>query len=156
MVQAMIGDPAGRMPRPVEHRPEDQKLLDDRVCLERLMREHAVIANRCAKPAKCCEEQRHTKDLQAWERKKDQTSNGKNVNQDQVGENAFFPVNRLPEWTVPRLRRLLRQANFHVFSDDLRRLKALAPWPAERIDSSQNNIVCPRVVGNSEKKVWKW
>src|SRR5262249_41500456 len=104
-----------------EHRPEDQKLLDDRVGLERLMSEHAVITNGRSEPAQRGEEQRHTKDLQAWEREKDQTSNGKNVNQDQVGENAFFPVHGLPKRPMPRLRRwrLLRQADFHVFSDDL-------------------------------------
>ena len=123
VMQPMISDPARGVSRTVEDGPEDQELLDNRVGLERLMRQHAVITNRRAEPAKCGEEHRQTKNLEARHGKKDQADDGKNVNEDQVSENAFLAVNRFPKWPFPRvyLWRLLRQANFHVFSDDLQR-----------------------------------
>ena len=120
-MQAMIRNPARGMSGAIENRPEDQELFDDRVGFERLVREHAVIANRGTESAECSEEHRQTEDFEAWDGKKDQADNGQDVNEDQIGENAFLAVNGLPKRTVPRLRlrRLLRQADFHVISDDL-------------------------------------
>src|SRR5579859_1344407 len=121
VMQAMISHPASGMPGAVKDRPKDQKLFDGRMRFERLVREHAVIANRRAEPAECGEKHGHAKNLEAWNGKENQAHDGKNVNEDQVGENAFLAVNRFPKGTVPgmRLWRLLRQANFHGFSDDL-------------------------------------
>src|SRR5215831_3206250 len=126
--------------------------------LECLVREHAMIANGRAKPAQCCKEHGHSQNLKAWDWKENQADDGKNMNENQVSENAFFAVNRLPKRPLPRMRlwRLLRQANFHVFSDDLQKLKALVPWPAARMDVKQNNIVRVAVLGNCKKGLWKW
>jgi hypothetical protein len=72
MVKAMISDPAGRMTRAVEDRPEDQELLDDRVGPERLVRQHSVITHGCAKTTQCREQQGQAKNLQAGKGKEDQ------------------------------------------------------------------------------------
>src|SRR5215831_19700914 len=125
MVQPVIGNPTRRMPRTIENRPKDQKLLDDWMSLQRFVRQHPVVTNRRAKAAERCEQHSQAKDLEAGEWEKNQPDDGKNVNEDQVGKNAFLAVNRLPKRTVPRMRlwRLLRHAQFHVFSDDLQSCK---------------------------------
>ena len=47
----MVSDPACGMAGAVEDRPENKNLLDELIDLERLVRQHAVIADRSAEPA---------------------------------------------------------------------------------------------------------
>jgi hypothetical protein len=106
------------MTRAVEDGPEDQELFDEAVGPERFVGKHAVIANGGAETAKGNTEQSHADNLEAWHRKKDQTHDGKNVNENQISEDAFFAMNGFPEGSVPRAL-LLRCGQFHVVSGDL-------------------------------------
>src|SRR6266852_3911811 len=124
VVQAMVGHPARGMTRAVEDRPEDQKLFDEPVGLESLVREHAVITNGGAESAESDEEQRPAADLKTRQGKEDQPDHRENVNQDEIGKDAFFAANRFPERPIPRPS-LLRRAKFHFVSEELpRRLRA--------------------------------
>ena len=70
VMQAMIGDPTRRVTGAVEDGPEDQELFHETVGLERLVGEHAVVANRSAQPAKGDEKQSHADDFETRQRKK--------------------------------------------------------------------------------------
>src|SRR5215470_3863598 len=131
-MQAMVRHPTCGMPGTVEHCPENQKLLNDRIGPQGLVREHAVITHRSAKPAERSKEHCQAQNLETRQRKQNQSDDAKNVNQDQVSENAFFAVNRFPKRTVPglHLRRLLRCTDFHVLSDGLR-IEGAGVWCAE-------------------------
>jgi hypothetical protein len=82
------------------------------------MSEHAVIANRCAETTEGDAEQRHANNLEARHWEEDQAYDRENVNEYEIGENAFFAVDRLPEGAVPGAL-LLRYGQFHVLSGDL-------------------------------------
>ncbi len=122
VMQAVVCHPTRWMAGAVEHRPKDQKLLDERVGPERLVREHSVITNRRAESAESGEEKGQAEDFEARQRKKNQADDRKHVNDDEVSENAFLAMDGFPKRAVPglRLRRLLRDAKFHEFSGDLR------------------------------------
>src|ERR1700704_3099831 len=97
----MIRDPARRMTGAVEYRPEDQELLDKPVGPECLVGQHAVITDGRAETAKGDTEQSHANNLEAWQRKEDQSDPGKNVNENEISKDAFFAVDRFPEGPVP-------------------------------------------------------
>src|ERR1700730_13605261 len=102
MMEAMIGHPARRMAGAIENGPEDQYLLDEPVGLERLVSQHAVIADGCAAAAQGDAEHSHADNLEAGQRKQDQPDDCENMDQQEIGEDAFFAVDGLPEGPVPR------------------------------------------------------
>jgi len=118
VMETVIGDPTRGMAGAVEDRPEDQELLDEAVGLESLVREHTVIADRGAQPAKGDTKQGHADNLEVWDGKKDQTDDRKNVNEDDISEDAFFAMDGFPEWPIPGAL-LLRYGQFHILSGDL-------------------------------------
>ncbi len=118
MMEAMVGDPACGMAGAVEDCPENQELLDEAVGLEGFVREHAVIADRGAQPAKGNAEQGHADNLKVWHGKKDQTDDCKNVNENEISEDAFLAMDGFPEGPVPRAL-LLRYGQFHILSAEL-------------------------------------
>jgi hypothetical protein len=130
VMQAMISDPACRMTGTVEDGPEDQELLDEAIGLESLVRKHAVIADRGAETAKGDAEQSHADDLKAWHREKNQTDDGKNVNENDISEDSFLAVNGFPEGSIPGAL-LLRCGQLHILSGDLL-FECASAWCAER------------------------
>jgi hypothetical protein len=118
VMQAMIRNPARRMARTVEDGPEDQELLDELVCPDGFVGEHAVVADGSAQAPKGDAQYRHADNFAAGNRKKDQTSDRKSMNQHDISEDALFATDGFPEGTVPRAL-LLRCGQFHVFSGDL-------------------------------------
>jgi len=114
----MIGDPACWMTGTVEDRPEDQELFDEAVGPEGLVRQHAVIADGRAEPAKGDAEQSHADNFEVWHGEEDQTDNGKNVNKNEIREYSFFAMYGFPEGPVPGAL-LLRYGQFHILSGDL-------------------------------------
>src|SRR6266850_2252453 len=104
VVQAMIRNPARRVARAVEDSPEDEELFDELVGLDGLVGEHAVVADGGAEAAESDAKYRHTDDLEAWNREKDQTDDRENVDQDKIGEDAFFAVDGFPKGAVPGAR----------------------------------------------------
>src|SRR5467141_833136 len=101
VVQAMIRNPARRMAGAVEDGPEDQELLDELVGVDGLVGEHAMVADGGAEAAEGDAQYRHAGDFEAGNREKDQTDDRKNVDQDEIGEDAFFAVDGFPEGPVP-------------------------------------------------------
>src|SRR5882672_7663806 len=101
VVQAMIRNPAGRVTGAVEDGPEDQELLDELVGLDGLVSEHAVVADGGAEAAEGDAQYRHADDFEAGNWEKDQPDDCKNVDQDEIGEDAFFAVDGFPEGPVP-------------------------------------------------------
>jgi len=106
------------MARAVEDRPEDQKLLDKAVGLEGFVREHTVIADCGAETAKGDAEQSHADNFETGDRKEYQPDDRKNVNENEISEDAFFAMNWFPEGPVPGAL-LLRYGQFHILSGDL-------------------------------------
>jgi hypothetical protein len=102
----------------VEDGPENQHLLDEAIGPESLVGEHAVITDRRTETAEGDAEQRHANNLEAWHWEEDQSDDRKNVNENEISENAFFSVDGLPEGPVPGAL-LLRYGQFHVLSGDL-------------------------------------
>ena len=118
VVKTMIRNPACRVTGAVEDGPEDQELLDELVGLDRFVGEHTVVADGGAEAAEGNAEQGHANDFEAGDREKDQTDDRKSVDQDDIGEDAFFAADGFPEGAVPGAL-LLRCGQFHVFSGDL-------------------------------------
>src|SRR6266404_6622246 len=118
VVQAMIRNPACRVAGAVEDGPEDQELLDELVGLDGFVGEHAVVADGGAEAAEGDAQYRHADDFEAGNREKDQTDDRKSMDQDEIGEDAFFAMDGFPKGAVPRTL-LLRCGQFHVFSGDL-------------------------------------
>src|SRR3989454_5547322 len=102
MMQAMVSDPARRMPRTVENSPENQHLFDEAVQLDGAVREGAVVTNRGSNSAESHEQQGHTEDLQAGQRKQNQSDKGENMDDYDKGEHSPFALGRFPEWLFPR------------------------------------------------------
>src|SRR5260370_1306985 len=84
----------------------------------RLSRTHSRSCGRRTETAEGDAEQRHANNLEAWHWGEDQSDDRKNVNEDEISENAFFGVDRLPEGPIPGAL-LLRYGQFHVLSGDL-------------------------------------
>src|SRR5882762_2121300 len=101
VVQAMIRNPARRVAGAVEDGPENQELLDELVGLDGLVGEHAVVADGGAEAAEGDAQYRHADDFEAGNWEKDQPDDCKNVDQDEIGEDAFFAVDGFPEGPVP-------------------------------------------------------
>src|SRR5262249_51866485 len=82
VMQAMVRHPTCWMPGIVEHCSENQKLLDDWISSQGLVREHAVITYCGAKLAERGKQHRQSQHLEARQRKQNQSDDAKNVNQD--------------------------------------------------------------------------
>jgi len=76
-------------------------LLDEAVGLEGFVGQHAVVADGGAQTAKGNAEQSHADNLEAWQREEDQTDDGKNVNENEKSEDAFFAMDGFPKGPVP-------------------------------------------------------
>ena len=101
-MQAMVSDPARRMPRAVENSPENQHLFDESVQLDGAVREGAVVTNRGSNSAESHEQQGHTENLQAGQRKQNQPDKRENMDDYDKGEHSPFALGRFPEWLFPR------------------------------------------------------
>src|SRR6202040_3259541 len=97
MMMPVIGDPARRSPRAIEHGPEDQEVFDDLIDLESAMGQQAVVADRGPKPAERDEAKRENHDFPARDRKQNDRRDRQRVNQYQVEEHPAFPRSRLPK-----------------------------------------------------------
>src|SRR5882672_4670020 len=120
----MIRNPARRVAGAIEDGPENQELLDELVGLDRFVGKHAVVANRSAKAAEGDAQYRHADHFEAGDRKKNQPDDRKNVDQDEVGEDAFFAVDGFPKGAVPGalwLRITLRAPASRAFDKPYRR-----------------------------------
>src|SRR3989475_7171226 len=112
MMQAMVSDPARRMPRTVENSPENQHLFDESVQLDGAVREGAVVTNRGSNSAESHEQQGHTEDLQAGQRKQNQSDKGEKMDDYDKGEHSPFALGRFPEWPIPRTGQEKRDGTF--------------------------------------------
>src|SRR5882724_650543 len=102
MMMAVIGDPACRRARAIEHGPENQEVLDRFVYLERAMREQAVITDGSAEAAERDETDRHRDHFPAGDREEDQRGDCQRVDQNKVEQHPELSRSGLPKRTLPR------------------------------------------------------
>jgi hypothetical protein len=103
MMQAVVSDPTRGVAGTVEDGPENQKLLDEAVQLKSTVCQQAVITHSCSQAPQTCKEQRESQYFQGRNRKQDEANDCQNMDQDEVGENAFFASHRLPKGPLPWL-----------------------------------------------------
>jgi hypothetical protein len=80
MMLTVISDPTGGMTGSVEHRPENQHLLDETIGLQSFVREHAMVTNGSSESAKGDKQRRESQNFEAGQGKQNNSHDGQHVN----------------------------------------------------------------------------